>query len=118
MDVDPRDTLKLTESKSLLWAEAHVSLTQRTSHSRSVEEETLLAIPRRWCFMDVSWKVQESCSGKGWYSILEGFDGLMGKRNTRASQSPLYLELEGLIWEIECTRNLRQFSVTIATNCS
>ena len=79
MDVDPRDTLKLTESKSLLWAEVHVSLTQRTGHSRSVEKETLPGIPRRWCFTDVSWKVQETYSGKRWYSIPEGFDGLMGE---------------------------------------
>ena len=49
---------------------------------------------------------------------MEGFDGLMGARNTRASQSPLHSEIEALIWIMKCMRNLRQFSVTFATDCS
>ena len=49
---------------------------------------------------------------------MEGFDGLMGARNTRACQSPLHSEIEALIWAMECMRNLRQFSVTFATDCS
>ena len=49
---------------------------------------------------------------------MEGFDGLMGVRNTRASQSPLHSEIEVLIWAMECMKNLRQFSVTFATDCS
>ena len=40
----------------------------------------------------------------------------MGTRYTRASQSPLHSETEALIWEIECMRNLRQFTVTFATD--
>ena len=62
-------------------------------------------------------KNQEIYSGQGWYSTLEGFDGLMGVRNTRASQSPLHSEIDALIWAIECMRNLRQFIVTFATYC-
>lgn len=46
------------------------------------------------------------------------FDGLMRAKNTRTSQSPLHLEIETLIWEMECMRNLKQFSVTFTTNYS
>ena len=42
----------------------------------------------------------------------------MGARNTRASQSPLHSEIEALIWAMKCMRNLRQFSVTFAMDCS
>ena len=52
---------------------------------------------------------QDNYSGQGWYSTLEGFDGLMGRRNTRASLSPLHLEIEALMWAKECMRNLQQF---------
>ena len=45
--------------------------------------------------------------GQRWYSLLEGFDGLMGARNTKASQPPLHSEIETLIWAMECMRNLR-----------
>ena len=57
-------------------------------------------------------------SGQGWFSTLSGFDGLLGARNVRACLSPLHSELEALIWAIECMKNLRQFQVTFATNCS
>ena len=60
----------------------------------------------------------EPYSGQGWYSTMEGFDGLMGARNVRTSLSPLHSEVEALIWAMECMRNLRQFQVTFATDCS
>jgi len=49
---------------------------------------------------------------------LEGFNGLLGARNVRASLSPLHAEMEALLWAMECMRNLRQFQVTFATDCS
>ena len=69
--------------------------------------KTLPTIPGRWCFIDGSWKNKDIRSGQGWYSTLEGFDGLMGARNTIASLSPLHAEVEALIWVMECMRNLR-----------
>ena len=57
-------------------------------------------------------------SGQGWLSNLEGFDGLLGARNVRASLSPLHAEMEALLWAMECMRNLRQFQVMFATDCS
>ena len=42
----------------------------------------------------------------------------MGARNIRASQSPLHSEIKALIWAMKCMRNLRQFNVTFATDCS
>ena len=56
-------------------------------------------------------------SGQGWFSTLEGFDGLLGARNVRASISPLYIEIEAFFWAMKCMRNLRQFQVTFATDC-
>ena len=38
--------------------------------------------------------------------------------NVRASLSPLHAEMEALLWAMECMRNLRQFQVTFATDCS
>ena len=69
--------------------------------------------------MVLYWRIlenQDIYSGQGWYSILEGFDGLIGARNTIASQSPLHLEIDALIWAMKCMKNLRQFSVTFATD--
>ena len=39
-------------------------------------------------------------------------------RNIRASLSPLHSEIEVLLWEMKCMKNLRQFRVTFATDCS
>ena len=42
----------------------------------------------------------------------------LGARNVRACLSPLHSEVEALIWAMECMKNLRQFQVTFATDCS
>ncbi|XP_013639425.1 PREDICTED: uncharacterized protein LOC106344632 [Brassica oleracea var. oleracea] len=88
------------------------------AQARSVVNVTIPTIPGRWCYTDGSWKENDRYSGQGWYSLLEGFDGLMGAKNTRGSQSPLHSEIEALIWGMECMRNLRQFTVIFATDCS
>lgn len=41
----------------------------------------------------------------------------MAVRYTIASQSPLQSKIDALIWIMECMRNLRQFTVTFATDC-
>ena len=116
IDVDPMDTLKLAETESKLWAEAQIlNDKKRTTH---IEANILPSIPGRWCFTDGSWKENESFSGQGWYITLEGFAGLMGARNVRASLTPLHAEMEALLWAMECMKNLRQFQVTFATDCS
>ena len=110
------DTLKLAETESKLWAEAQIlNDKKRTTH---IEANILPSIPGRWCFTDGSWKENESFSGQGWYITLEGFAGLMGARNVRASLTPLHAEMEALLWAMECMKNLRQFQVTFATDCS
>ena len=43
---------------------------------------------------------------------------MLGARNVRASLSLLYSEVKALIWAVECKRNLRQFQVIFATDCS
>ena len=90
LDIDPRDTLKLAETESLLWAEAEISVTLGTDQTQLREEAILLAIPGRWLFTDGSWKNQDKYLGQGWYSTLEGFYGLIRARNARATQSPLH----------------------------
>ena len=52
------------------------------------------------------------------FSMLPGFDDLMGVRNIRASLSPLHAEMEALLLAMKCIRNLRQSQVTFATDCS
>ena len=83
-----------------------------------IVDTILPSIPGRWCFTDGSWKEGDTFSGQGWFSTLEGFDGLLGARNVRASLSPLHAKMEALLWAMECMRNLRQFQVTFATDCS
>lgn len=56
-------------------------------------------------------------SRQGWYSTLKDIAGLLGSRNLRVSLSSLHSEVETLLWEIECMKNLRQFQVTFAIDC-
>ena len=65
LDIDPRDTLKLAETESVLWAEAQIAHTQRTDHARSVVNATVPTIPGRWCYTDGSWKQNDRYSGQG-----------------------------------------------------
>ena len=116
LDKDPMDTLKLAETKSTLWAEAQILNEQRTIPQ--IVDTILSSIPGRWCFTDGSWKEDDTFSGQGWFKTLEGFDGLLGAKNVRASLSPLHAEKEALLWAMECMRNLHQFQVTFATDCS
>ena len=85
--MDPRDTLSLAEIESTLWAEAQGLKMQRVVQNTGTK--TLSSNPGRWCFTDGSWKKNDLMAGQGWYSTLEGFDGLMGARNAGASLSPL-----------------------------
>lgn len=62
-DVDSKDTLKLTESQSLFWAEAQNSLTRRIDQSRLPVKALVPSIPSKWCFTDGSCKFQETYSG-------------------------------------------------------
>ena len=59
LDIDPRDTLRMAETESLLWAEAHISLTRGFDHTRVPVKQILPSIHGRWCFTDGSWKNQE-----------------------------------------------------------
>ena len=91
---------------------------QRIDNTRSPAAEIVPHIPGTWYFYGWLLENQEVYSGQGWYNTLDCFDDLMGARNTKASQSPLYSEIEALIWAMECMRNLRQFPVTFETDCS
>jgi len=46
LDVDPRDTLKLPELESTLWAEAHVTNNQRVANQ--VHERIVPTLPGKW----------------------------------------------------------------------
>ena len=41
-----------------------------------------------------------------------------GAKNVQASLSPLQAEMETLLWAMVCMKNLRQFYVRFATDCS
>ena len=51
LDMDPRDTLKLAETESTLWAEAHILKDKNTG---TQVQASLPSIPGRWCFTDGS----------------------------------------------------------------
>ena len=91
------NTLKLAETESTLWAKAQILNEQRTIPQ--IVDTTLSSFPGRWCFSDGSWKEGDTFSGQGWFSTLEGFEGLLGARNVRASISPLHAEMEALLWQ-------------------
>ena len=78
---------------------------------------TIPSIPGWWCFTDESWK-ERYFLWSGLFSTLEGFKDLMRVRNVHATLTPLHAEMEALLWAIECMRNLRQFQVMFATDCS
>ena len=61
--MDPRDTLKLAETESTLWAEIHILNEQKTVPH--LEVTTLPSIPRRWCFTDGYWKEDNIFSSQG-----------------------------------------------------
>ena len=61
LDINPRDTLNLAETESILWAEAQVLNEQR--RVPQVEITTLTSIPGRWCFTDGSSKENDIFSG-------------------------------------------------------
>ena len=105
LDIDPRETLKLAELKSPLWAEAQVVNDPMRGHQ--VHTTSTLATSGRWCFIDGSWKDKNLFSGQCWYSTLPGFDGLLGTKDIRACLSPLHSEVETLIWAMKCMKNLR-----------
>ena len=54
LDVDSRETLRLAEVESTLWAEAHIINDHRLT--RDVQVRPDLGTTRRWCFTDGSWK--------------------------------------------------------------
>ena len=102
--MDPIDTLKLAETESILWAE---TLLKDQKTTPQIMNTTLSSIPGRWCFTDGSWKEGDIFSRQDWFNTLEGFDGLLGVKNARASLSPIHAEMEALLWAMECMRNLR-----------
>ena len=116
IDIDLRDTLKLVELESTLWAKAQ--LLRNQSLVQEVHTRPIKANAGRWCFTDGSWKDKDLFSGQGWFSTFPDFDGLLGARNVRACLSPLHSEMEALIWAMKCMKILRQFQVTFATDCS
>ena len=63
IDVDPRDTLKLAETDSLLWADAQAFVKDGAPNVQQMEATNLPLIPGRWCFTDGSWKAQDLFSG-------------------------------------------------------
>jgi len=98
INVDSRDIFKLAETKAATRFEVQASLSQQITQHEETVFTALSSVQGRWCFTDGSWKAHDIFSWQRWYSTLEGFDGLMGTRNTRASLSPLHAELEAFIW--------------------
>lgn len=109
INIDPINILQLAETESRVWLEVQATIPHRASTEGEGPLDTLPDISGRWCFTDGSWKERDLFLGQGCYSTLEGFDGLMGARNTRASISSLHSEVDAFIWAMESMKNLRQF---------
>ena len=60
--------------------------------SQQVEVRHLPIITWRWCFIDGSWKDKETYSEQGWYSTLEGFDGLIGEKHSGKSLTSTFVD--------------------------
>lgn len=118
INIDAINTLQVVVTEFTIWNEAQVEHIRRVNHSREDNQESLPWISGIWCFTNGSWKEKNTFLRQGWYNTLEGFNGLMGAKNTRASLFPLHSEIEALIWAMESMRNLRQFHVTFARECS
>ena len=100
LDIYPRDTLKLAETESLLWAESHIPLTWGIEQTRLPVKAIVPAIQGGWCFTDGLEK--SGCIfGTRVVQHTGRFDGFMGAMNIRASESPLHSEIETLIWAME-----------------
>ena len=65
IDVDPRDTLKLAGTESLLWEEAQASVKDGAPNVQQMEATNLPFISGRWCFTDGSWKAHHLFFGTG-----------------------------------------------------
>ena len=65
----------MAETESTLWAEAQIVNEKRMVPQ--VEIMSSLSNPGGWCFVNGSWKDNIFFSEQGWYSTLEGFDGLL-----------------------------------------
>lgn len=93
---DPRDTLHLAETEAMLQNKTQILLSQNGTQTPATQngKEEVRKLPsriERWCFTYGSWKNKNLFSGNYWYSNLEGFDGLMGERNTKSTY-PLYMQ--------------------------
>lgn len=65
IDIDPRDTIELPETESILLHEAqrpNNPTTQCTIQNRELQLEMLPQISGRWCFTDGSWKENDKFS--------------------------------------------------------
>ncbi|WZZ07561.1 hypothetical protein YC2023_093482 [Brassica napus] len=71
LDIDLRETLRLAEVESTLWAEAQVS---NNRCAQEVQVRPNVGTTGRWCFTDGSWKDNDLFSRQGWLSTLSGFD--------------------------------------------
>lgn len=76
-----------------------------------MEDLTLPQIPDKWCFVYSSWKEKDIYSDQGWFSILEGPDGLMGNK---CKIHPFALQLR--IWISHFGNRKCEKSKTISCN--
>ena len=65
LDIDPRDTLRLAETETLLWAEAQISLTKGFDQTRVPVEAISPSILGRWCLRLDHGKIMKSFRDKG-----------------------------------------------------
>ncbi|XP_010469706.1 PREDICTED: uncharacterized protein LOC104749719 [Camelina sativa] len=99
---EPMDIINQALREQLWWKESQ--LTARVDSASTDSPITLE--PLIHCQVDGSWKATEPHSGLGWWcGDGENQTLVMGAKCHRRSASPLYSELEALLWAMECIRS-------------
>lgn len=97
LDRDPRETLQVADAEAKLWISAQHDFHLEERHI-SIPDGAQIPLEGPWCFVNGSWKTEDSSPGLGWYySHIAAEEIQMVAMNLRHNLSPLHTELEALI---------------------
>lgn len=116
LDSDPQEVLHFVELETLLWESAQ----EETQPPKLVLEGLISSNPENldfFCYVDGSWKETYIFSGLGWHCVCaDAVKSIIGARNLQRTFSPLYSELEALIWVMHCLLEHQKTEITFATD--
>ncbi|CAA7016995.1 unnamed protein product [Microthlaspi erraticum] len=72
-----------------------------------------------YCQIDGTWKATERCAGLGWfYNNRETGEQFIGSSNLRRGLTPLQMEVEALVWAMQCLFQYNKHVMVFETDCS